>query len=165
MIIRCITVLICNVLAIEIYVNGELYIYLSLKVLDRNTIISIIAEKLFSTSDVVSRSNSVTAHLSSQTQFYNGPFYSSLSLSSGAHVHGGDITDSRDNDNRRRAETLLAEYIRDDAIVTLVLMARRSAEGEGGPRGERGGGGRRDGSALSRRWFNLMEPRDHETWR
>lgn len=53
-------------------------------------------------------------------------------------MHGGDITDSRDNDNRRRAETLLAEYIRDDAIVTLVLMAR-SAEGEGGPRVRRGG--------------------------
>lgn len=26
-------------------------------------------------------------------------------------MQGGDITDSRDNDNRRRAETLLAEYI------------------------------------------------------
>lgn len=47
-------------------------------------------------------------------------------------MQGGDITDSRDNDNRRRAKTLLAKYIRDDAIVTLVLMAR-SAEGEGGP--------------------------------
>lgn len=57
----------------------------------------------------------------------------STSLSSGAHVQGGDITDSRDNDNRRRVETLLAKYISDDAIVTLVLMAR-SAEGEAGPR-------------------------------
>lgn len=77
-------------------------------------------------------------------EFYNGPFY--LSLSSGAHVQGGDIMDSRDNDNRRCAETLLAEYIRGDAIVTLVLMAWSAVGEERGPRV--GKGKRRFGALL-----------------
>jgi hypothetical protein len=59
-------------------------------------------------------------------------------------------------------------------IVTLVLMAARGA-GNRAARGRRDRGGgeveRRaeaeaaEARALSRWWFNLMEPRDHETRR